>query len=834
MKWRRKKEQEELKDPVYGNNSMPFLGNENLTFHRFSDGTVSVSGHQFSTDGKRPSVSSHQSDFVQPIWTTDTYPGAVGTNIEFQYVTPSEHTKNLHENNNSTAKLMESTAEDDDQSTKPSKCSIFRSIVLCLCLNLTYANVIRFPRELQRYGSAFLVPYFSLLFIIGLPIVLLEVSLGQFLGQGSAHTWRASPVFKGASFVGRIASWLSTIWTSLHATVAFLYIGMLIFKSVPFNYCANLKRLDDGYTAVGKSGQECLKLTFLVPVWENTLYFGLLTMALIVFWIVSMVCTHSSKVVRRTIFIMGLFAFIVLVIQTGWEISRSVTKERIPPMWPFDEMLLTESTVWFSALVQMILSTNIGFGVIPVVTGKFLYKGDAVKTTFAYICFNIIITMIAVTFFVFQFHNEFYGANPMYPELSALTAIYDRAQGEEDPMLARLLPGISYLVVMIVAGVSIVIHIYTASRILRKHPNYTLAFVAAIASIVALIAPEFAAARLVDTRFVGAFIVCALIVDILAIMWIYGAKNIYTDLEFSLGRPIVKMWVVLWVITPIILAGILTWWAIIYIPSELLIEYMPRWLPIVVSFGIIVIVACVEVSKQVDYNFISMIRGAAKPSKDWGPADPLVRHAWKQWTSKCEDTGERDFTLRRRGTKDYTNSIKRGQYPHSKYNGHTRNTSTPGSSSPNYSGSVFGDSAIEEDISVDKFQNFRQSTLGTFQQNDQSSSPRTSEMSNGGPRSEINPRSELPMRSSLYTTARVRDENNYASRIDILPQDRPNYKISLVRNPMVRVQNAPNAGFPQRTPYHDNYDHFVGSYDKNDHICWRKYSGNSEEYSTEL
>lgn len=100
-----------------GNNSMPFLGNENLTFHRFSDGTVSVSGHQFSPDGKRPSVSSHQSDFVSPIWTTDTYPSAVATNIEFQYVTPNEHTKNLH-NNTSTAKLMESTVEDDDQSTK--------------------------------------------------------------------------------------------------------------------------------------------------------------------------------------------------------------------------------------------------------------------------------------------------------------------------------------------------------------------------------------------------------------------------------------------------------------------------------------------------------------------------------------------------------------------------------------------------------------------------------------------------------------------------------------------------------------------------------------------
>lgn len=77
------------------------------------------------------------------------------------------------------------------------KCSIFRGVILCLFLNITYANIVRFPRELERHGTEFLVPYFILLFLIGLPIVLLEMSLGQFLGQGSAQTWRASPFFKG-------------------------------------------------------------------------------------------------------------------------------------------------------------------------------------------------------------------------------------------------------------------------------------------------------------------------------------------------------------------------------------------------------------------------------------------------------------------------------------------------------------------------------------------------------------------------------------------------------------------------------------------------------------
>lgn len=81
------------------------------------------------------------------------------------------------------------------------KCSIFRGLLLCLCLSVTYANIVRFPRELEKYGCAFLVPYFVFIFLVGLPIILLEVSIGQFLGQGAGSSWRASPIMKGNNYI---------------------------------------------------------------------------------------------------------------------------------------------------------------------------------------------------------------------------------------------------------------------------------------------------------------------------------------------------------------------------------------------------------------------------------------------------------------------------------------------------------------------------------------------------------------------------------------------------------------------------------------------------------
>uniref|UniRef100_A0A182QCJ8 Sodium/chloride dependent transporter n=1 Tax=Anopheles farauti TaxID=69004 RepID=A0A182QCJ8_9DIPT len=808
---------------------------------------------------------------------------------------------------------------DDEQFRfyKKSRSSIFRGVILCLCLNLTFANVVRFPRELQLHGSAFLVPYVILLLLVGLPVVLLEISLGQFLGQGSAHMWRAAPFLKGASLVGRIASWLAAIWTSMQSVIALLYIGMLAFKSVPLRECSksvtiNPQAIYNGYDVQQSSGQECLKLTFLRPVWRSSLYFGLLALSLILLWVISMVCTHSGKINRRSIYLFGFIALVLLIFETGWEVTKSINEQYFPEVWPFHPESFADSTVWFNALVQVIYSLNIGFGAVPVLTGKFLYKGDAIKTSFVYIFFNILITAIAVVFYVFQYNNSFTEAHPFYPELSPLTVIYDRAISvqETDPTLQRLIPALSYTVIFISSLVSIVIYIYTSTRIIRKHPNYTVCLAGLVVAIAGLLCPNYIFPRILDTRIVGSLAVCAMIFEIILIIWVYGSKNLYTDLEFSLGRPVLKAWLFIWGFIPVLLMALLCWWSITYYDTDLLIDYFPKWLPVVFSLSVIVLLACVEISKQVDYNVFSMIHGATKPSKDWGPADPLVRHAWKQWKSVCEDTGERDFTLRRRGTKDYTNSIKKGQYSHShKYGASSnRNLSTAGSNSPNYSGSVFGDSAIEEDMSVEKYPHYnkhstqQQYGLDTptpppppplpLGETIDDSSPRISASSRKSSRATDHTKrtpSERSQADLLPNARKTSDNNSFSSRIDIMPTDDDVFgrSTAIVRNPLAKAhqQGHQNHNLPRHYHHHPHQHHVQqgnggaggmvpvhGAKQQNgvsyhqdgpprsgmpdsdrshgynrdifisnghapsggDHICWRKFSINSEEYSTEL
>lgn len=93
--------------------------------------------------------------------------------------------------------------------------------------------------------------------------------------------------------------------------------------------------------------------------------------------------TYSGKTIRRSIISIGLVALVLLAFQTGWEITQIISNKKETPftdLWrKFDESTLGDNAIWFNALIQVLFSTNIGTGILPVVTGKFLYKGDAVR-----------------------------------------------------------------------------------------------------------------------------------------------------------------------------------------------------------------------------------------------------------------------------------------------------------------------------------------------------------------------------------------------------------------------------------------------------------------------
>ncbi|KAK3086152.1 hypothetical protein FSP39_014370, partial [Pinctada imbricata] len=101
-------------------------------------------------------------------------------------------------------------------------------------------NLWRFPYLVAKHGGgAFLVPFFFFLFMCGLPLFMLEVSLGQFSGKSPLIVWSISPLFRG---LGVLMICISGIVSWYYNTILSWILYFLVhsfFPSIPWASCNN-------------------------------------------------------------------------------------------------------------------------------------------------------------------------------------------------------------------------------------------------------------------------------------------------------------------------------------------------------------------------------------------------------------------------------------------------------------------------------------------------------------------------------------------------------------------------------------------------------------------
>ncbi|XP_055524582.1 sodium-dependent neutral amino acid transporter B(0)AT3 isoform X2 [Wyeomyia smithii] len=234
-------------------------------------------------------------------------------------------------------------------------------------------NVWRFPYLAQKNGGgAFLVPYFVMLLLQGIPIFYLELAIGQRLRKGAIGVWHEVSAYLGG--IGISSAFVSYIVALYYNTIiAWCLIYLLHSFESPLPWAECPKRFYKNFTY--DIEPECVVSSPTKYYWYRETLMASpsvnepeevnynVAIALITAWFLVYMCmvqgiTESSKIVYVT----AIFPYAVLIIFFFRGITLKGASDGVlhlfTPRW---ESIL-EPVVWLEAGTQIFFSLGLAFG----------------------------------------------------------------------------------------------------------------------------------------------------------------------------------------------------------------------------------------------------------------------------------------------------------------------------------------------------------------------------------------------------------------------------------------------------------------------------------------
>ncbi len=213
-------------------------------------------------------------------------------------------------------------------------------------------NLWRFPYLAGKYGGgAFLVPYLIALVLVGVPMLMLELAVGQKMQQGAIGSYRKlHHSFGGLGVLALISSFIIVSYYAVVMAWSLIYL----LASFGVKWSGNAK---------GYFFQEVLQISEGVNILGGINWFILLS--LFVVWILVYFCIwQGTKSVSKVV----IYSVPLPVILMGILLIRAVTlpgflqgwEMYLKPVWS----TLLEPEVWTAAFSQIFYTLSLAFGIM--------------------------------------------------------------------------------------------------------------------------------------------------------------------------------------------------------------------------------------------------------------------------------------------------------------------------------------------------------------------------------------------------------------------------------------------------------------------------------------
>ncbi|MBN3308362.1 INE protein, partial [Amia calva] len=257
-------------------------------------------------------------------------------------------------------------------------------------------NIWRFPYLCYRSGGgAFLVPYIIMLVVLGIPLLHMELAVGQYQRLGPVHAMaNVCPLLKGVGTATVVISFIMCTYYNIIITWALYYLFSSFQSPLPWGNCNNTWNTPDNCTDLvtnstssSSSGQEFFNYRVLERTSgveeAGTLRWELFCL-LLVAWILVYLCIFKGvKSTGKVVYFTALFPYVILLalLINNVQLPGAMTGIRffIVPDWE----QLKSVQVWVNAATQIFNSIGIAFGSLMAMASYNSFNNNILKDTLA-------------------------------------------------------------------------------------------------------------------------------------------------------------------------------------------------------------------------------------------------------------------------------------------------------------------------------------------------------------------------------------------------------------------------------------------------------------------